>query len=86
MKAIHKRLIKLEEFIERRDAPRMSELLRERFTTMRAAQGLPPLGPQNTERGLSMAEIIRSRLSRIGLSRELGSENEDSGHPTDNAR
>ena len=64
MKAIHKRLIKLEELIERRDAPRMSELLRERYTAMRAAQGLPPLGPQNTERGLSIAEILRQRRAR----------------------
>ena len=64
MKAIHKRLIKLEEHIERRDAPRISELIRARFATMRAAQGLPPLGPQNTERGLSIAEILRQRRAR----------------------
>ena len=64
MKTIHKRLVKLEEFIERRDAPRLSEILRERYTAMRAAQGLPPLGPKNTERGLSIAEILRQRLAR----------------------
>ena len=64
MKAINKRLVKLEELIERRDAPRLSEILRERYTTMRAAQGLPPLGPQNTERGLSIAEILQKRRAR----------------------
>ena len=63
-KTLHKRLVKLEELIGRRDAPRMSELLRERYTAVRAAQGLPPLGPQNTERGLSIAEILRQRRAR----------------------
>ena len=64
MKAINKRLVKLEELIERRDAPRLSEILRERYAARRAAQGLPPLGPQNTERGLSIAEILRRRRAR----------------------
>ena len=74
MKTIHKRLGKLEEFIERRDAPRLSEILRERYTAMRAAQGLPPLGPPNTERGLSIAEILRQRRARrTAQSGELGS-------------
>ena len=64
MKAINKRLVKLEELIERRDAPRLSEILRERYAARRAAQGLPPLGPQNTERGLSLSEILRRRRAR----------------------
>ena len=64
MKAIHKRLVKLEERIERRDAPRISELIRARYATMRAAQGLPPLVPQKDTRGLSIAEILRERLAR----------------------
>ena len=74
MKTIQKQLIKLEGLIERRDAPRLSEILRERYTAIRAAQGLPPLAPQNTERGLSMAEILRQRLARAAESGELGSE------------
>ena len=45
MNAIGKRILKLEGLVEaayRRRAPRMSEILRERYVTMRAAQGLPP--------------------------------------------
>ena len=87
MKAIHKRLIKLEEFIERRDAPRISELIRARYATMRAAQGMPPEVPQKDTRGLSIAEILRERRARrTAQSRELGSENEGSGHTTDNGK
>ncbi len=74
MKAIHKRLIKIEERIERRDAPRISELIRTRYATMRAAQGLPPLVPQKDTRGLSIAEILRQRRARTSQSCELGSE------------
>ena len=75
MKAIRKRLVTLEELIERRDAPRLSEILRERYATMRAAQVLPPLVPQKDTRGLSIAEILRERRARrTAQSGELGSE------------
>ena len=67
MKAIHKRLDKIEGLIEaetRRRAPRISELIRARYTAVRAAQGMPPLVPQPDTRHLSIAEIIRSRLAK----------------------
>src|ERR1019366_9176608 len=61
MKAIHKRLIKLEEFIERRDAPRISVLLRERRAARRANQGMPPNVPRRDTRDPSIADILRDR-------------------------
>ena len=85
MKTIQKRLIKLEGLIERRNAPRMSELIRARYATMRAAQGLPPLVPQKDTRGLSIAEILRQRRARrTAQSEELESEGK-AVDATDNA-
>jgi hypothetical protein len=68
MKAIHKRLEKLEAYRAAeiaRQAPRISDLIRRgRFDAVRAAQGLPPLAPQLDTQHLSIAEIIRSRRAK----------------------
>jgi len=77
MKAIHKRLGKLEDCIDaerQRRAPGIAELLRQRYVAIRAAQGLPPDIPQEDTRHLSIAEILRARRAR--REREVKAERE----------
>ena len=65
---IAKRILKLEGLIEaegRRRAPGIAELLRERYAAVRANQGLPLAALREATRGLSIAEILHSRYSRL---------------------
>ena len=71
MKAIHKRLDKLEMRLEaeaQRRAPSVGDLLRwRRFDAVRAAKGLPPLAPPVADtRRRTVSEILRERYAKAG--------------------
>jgi len=71
MKAIRKRLDKLEVLLEaeaQRRAPSVGDLLRwRRFDAVRAAKGLPPLAPPVADtRRRSVSEILRERYAKAG--------------------